>query len=182
MKTSYFILFVFVITFCTSFKDKKDNHVDYLNILQVKNKSLLPILDYIISQEKHCVYYKPELIFEVDVRKNISFVELHIKAAGAKVAKSEWEKGCIQYGEHLFIVYGFDEGYKTIFKNTKKKMSISSNIYITLKDGEFLEEDNTFSTWVYHYANDVFEFKKLYDFFCKSLSPIGDRDARCNEE
>ena len=171
MKTLYILLLVSII-FCISLKPKKDNQVDYLNILQIKNENLLPILNSIVKHEKSCVYYTPELIFEIHIQKHNNFiVELQIRAIGSVVEKSDMHKGCFEFEGHLFLVCG--KKYNTIFKKTNKKRTISC---VTLKNGEVLEEDNTFSIWVYHYTNEDFIFKELYDMFCKSLTPLKDRD------
>ena len=170
MKPLYILLLISIV-FCTSFKAEKVDYVNCLNILQMKNESLLPILDSIVRHEKQCVYYAPELIFEVYTQNNNSIIELQIRAIGSVVGQPDIYKGCFEFRRHLFLVWGKD--YNVIFKKTNKKKPIS---YVALKDGEVLEEDNTFSIWAYHYINNNFIFKELYDMFCKSLTPIKDRD------
>jgi hypothetical protein len=171
MKVLYSLL-IFNVVFCASSKTEQGNRADYLEILQIKHEKLLSILDSIIRHQKQCIYYTPELIFCIHPRNiNDTIVEIQIEAIGSVALKSDRRKGCFDFGGHLFLVTG-DE-YKAILKNTNKKRQIS--YYRPNKDEIAIYEDDTYSMWIYHYINDDFIFKEMWEMFCKE--PCLDRDG-----
>ena len=165
MKTLY-IFWAFIFIFCTSAKTEKGSGIDCLEILQIKHEKLLPILDSIIRHEKQCVYYTPKLIFWFHPRKVNDTISIQIGAIGSAVEKSDMYKGCFEFGGHLFLVW--DDEYREILRNTNKKRQI---YFYTLEKGVIREEDDTHSIWFYHYINNDFIFKEMWENFCKDLNP-----------
>lgn len=128
-----------------------------------KNKKLLPILDCIIKHEQQCVYYTPNLIFNIYSRNlNDSIDEVQIGAIGSILTRLELDEKCFEYAGHLFLV----ERYKnSLFINTNQKKQIS--YYIETNNVVINYYNDTYSFWIYHYISDRFFFRDMYDTYCK---------------
>ena len=163
MKICYSSLLLTVVSLCLSLRLEAVSHTAYLEVLEVKNKNLLPILDCIIKHEQQCVYYTPNLIFNIYSRNlNDSIDEVQIGAIGSILTRLELDEKCFEYAGHLFLV----EGYKnSLFINTNRKEQIS--YYIETNDVVTNYDDDTYSFWIYHYISDRFFFRDMYDTYCK---------------
>lgn len=169
---------IIFIAFCTSLKADNDPRIDYLDILQINNEKLLPILDSIIKHERSCVYYTPSLYFSIGSRTvNDTVTEFQIGAFGSILVElgDSYYKGCFEHNGHWFFVRG-EELKETVFIKTNQKESFAfyKQDGIT-SDGKIILrviEDDTFSFWIYYYADAEFIFKKMYDPYCKSLVPF----------
>lgn len=165
MKTFYFLLLLTVVSLCLSLRLKAVSRMAYLEVLEVKNKKLLPILDSIIKHEQQCVYYTPKLIFNIYSRKlNDSIDEVQIGAMGSILTRLELDEKCFEYAGHLFLVEGCEN---SLFTNTNKKKKIS--YYIETNDVVINYDDDTYSFWIYNYINDRFFFRDMYDTYCKPI-------------
>ena len=159
------ILFIVNFFFLSSRADTNFYLSDTLCIMQIKNEKLFPILDSIIMYEKDCEYYNPKLLFSIQCRNvNDTIIMLQIGAFGSIIPKLNRDKGCFEFGGHLFFVRG--DAYNSIFENTNRKRHI--NYYIPEKN-VVLEEDDTYSIWIYRYYKNDFKLIALWENFCKSL-------------
>lgn len=119
MKTYYFLLLLTVISLCLPLKLEAVSHTAYLEVVEVKNKNLLPILDSIIRHEQQCIYYTPKLIFSIYSQKlNDSINEVQIGAIGSILTSVDLNAKCFEYAGHLSLVNG---NKKSIFTNTNNK-------------------------------------------------------------
>ncbi|MBR0501257.1 MAG: hypothetical protein IJJ72_09730 [Bacteroidales bacterium] len=173
-KTILFVLLFIVVfsTFCYLFKSDNNSRVGYVSILQIKNKSLLSILDSIISHEKQCAYYSPELIFSIHSQVvNDITTEYQVGAIGSWLVDhgGNQYKGCFEYKRHWFFVEGQDLD-STVFKTTaEKKEFIFFKSDEKTREGDLILnviDDDTFSFWIYDYTDNVFLLKEMYDFYC----------------
>lgn len=160
-----YILLAIIAVFCMSLKPKEIKHIDYVEILQIKNRNLLPILDSIIDHEKHCVYYRPDLYFSINSRTENDTITVHIEGFAFLIKKTDY-KGCFEYKGHWFFING-QEIYKNVFAKTNKKKAFEFHkpAYIT-DDGKLVlvvYEDDSFCYWIYYYINNEFIFNMMYD-------------------
>ncbi len=163
-KTHIYIIAGFIalgLSLCSlSLKNLSD---DTLELLEVKNEKLTTILDNIISHERGCDYYNPDLIFTIHSQFINDANILLIGSIGIETTRLGNELGCFEYQGHLFIVYGhrFDN---TLFVATNKRKKMSYHIPVKDKCIENLElileiiEDDTFSFWYYEYNEGDFVF------------------------
>lgn len=172
MRSIFYILIV-VSVFSTSLKSETNKRVGHIEILQIKDSNLLSILDSIVSHEKHCVYYTPDLYFSVCTRiMNDTITEFEIGSAGSILIESDnnYYQGCFEYKSHWFFVKG-QELTETVFAKTNRKKAfvfdkpnrITSGGKIILN----VIEDDRFSFWIYQYVDGMFSLKEMYDFYCK---------------
>jgi hypothetical protein len=137
---------------------------DSLEIVQIRNDKLMLVLDSILMYEKQCVYYTPELLFSIRSQNyNDTVTVLQIEAFGTLKLKNDRDKGCFEYGGHLFFVKG--NGYNAIFKGTNKKKHI--DYYIKEKNVIYPFEDDSHAIWIYCLYKNEFIFVKLWENSCK---------------
>ena len=172
------ILFVSLIivvncAFCFLIKTENDGRHGKVEILQIQNECLLPILDSIIIHEKKCTYYTPELIFSIHSRiVNDTTTEYNIGSIGSWLVDfgdNQCYKGCFEHRGHWFVVEGqvLDS---TVFKKTSEK----KDFVFYKPEGEtengkiilYLIDDDTYSFWIYDYSDNMFIFKEMYDPYC----------------
>jgi hypothetical protein len=136
---------------------------DTLELLEVKNEKLTTILDNIISHERGCDYYSPDLLFAIHSQFINDTNILLIGAIGLETIKLGNELGLFEYQGHLFIVYGHRLD-NTLFATTNKRKNMSYHIPRKNKYFENQEltlgfiEDDTFSFWYYEFNEGDFIF------------------------
>jgi hypothetical protein len=173
MRISLIILIVATF-FCLSLKVERDNHIEKsLTILQIRNEHLLPILDSIISHEKHCDYYTPKLYFSIRSQTiNDTIIEFQIGALGSMLVElgDSHYKGYFKHNGHCFFVEGQELNETVFIKSNQRKAFVFYKSEEITSDGKILLrvfEDDTYSFWIYHYIDGDFIFKEMYNFHCK---------------
>lgn len=136
-----------------------------INELTIVNHDLNPILDSIISTEKHRDYYYP------GIRFYMNFYENYIIISAGKRYTADDVSGILVYGGHNILVKNAkmvnedeikEEGLHPIFETTGKKIKLDFEDKKIWYDKEFgsvmsvYEEDDTFSEWHYEYVNGKF--------------------------
>jgi hypothetical protein len=155
-----------------SLKSGLDGRIGCIEVLQIKNENLLPILDSIISHEKHCVYYTPNLYFSIRSRMmNDTISEFQIEAFGSiLIEPADHYRGCSEYNGHWFFVVGQELNETVFIKTNQRKTFVFHKPEEITSDGKILLrviEDDTFSFWIYHYVDDEFFLREKYDTYCK---------------
>ncbi len=166
MNTLQFLSAAFIALF-TPTTAENSYRIGYVDVLQVKNERLLPILDDIIEHEKSRDYYMPKMNFFIrgSVDKN-SITSFQIEASRFLLIDSSddnYYKGCFKYGGHWFFVVG-EEINESVFAKTGIKEPFTFYPPAEkLEDGTFIlyiYEDDTCSIWIYQYINNDFVLKE----------------------
>ncbi len=156
----FLILILVISAFLLNYQETKER----LNVLEIKNKRLLPILDSIIEFESNCNYFEKNWVFNIHLNyyhKDNTKSIIQISSEGIEPLKRSNIWGCFTYKNHLFIVTGrfFDS---TILKETTKTKNIKFyEIKDEIIDGEVVIDHrllDSYSYWIYLYNNGEFEF------------------------
>lgn len=140
---------------CVCFpQDTKDS----LQILKVKNKQVLNILDSLIEHDKSCDFYDTNLVYTVYIQPTPHYGKYLISFSSShKITKWGNEVGCFVTNQHVVIVHGVFN--KALFKKTSyKKMfsfyqpqdGVDSNGNIIID----IYEDDTYTQWDYIFNID----------------------------
>ena len=151
----YFLLIHLCTIVCVCFpQDTKDS----LQILKVKNKQVLNILDSLIEHDKSCDFYDTNLVYTVYIQPTPHYGKYLISFSSShKITKWGNEVGCFVTNQHVVIVHGVFN--KALFKKTSyKKMfsfyqpqdGVDSNGNIIID----IYEDDTYTQWDYIFNID----------------------------
>lgn len=153
-----------IIFFCTiSFvANSQDLKIIQLPFVTIKDTTIKPILDSVVTFEKKCDYYNDSTIFVINVfPQNQDLYSIQISSTNELNYAMYFANnvlGCFYYQDHLFVV--FDDDNK-LFKKTNKKSDIEylqfnfstnkNRPKITVK-----AKDEGRTNWHYTYANNKF--------------------------
>ena len=163
------IISLFVLSFIIIFYSFIDeDKIDYpLDVVCVKKTSLLIILDSIITSEKLCDYYSPNLLFSISVLQDNNIL---IGSIGERVVDTSSLDACFEYKNHLFLVRNVDSRFfkKTgekknfVFSKSSTKFDEEGNLLVVDAD-EWIQNDS-YSYWYYIYEDNhfIFESKSTY--------------------
>lgn len=174
MKRILYVVLIIIAVLCMSLKSEKGSSVDSLEILQIKNENLLPILDSIVSHEKLCVYYTPDLYFSIrSLILNDTITEFQVGAFGSMLIEfgDNNYKGCFKHKGHWFFVEGQELNKALFAKTNQKKAFVFYKPAWETNNGEIILrviEDDIFSFWIYYYVNNKLIFREMYDPYCKN--------------
>ena len=146
---------------------ENSSKADSLKLIQIKNEKLAIILDSIVNHELTCDYYRPGLMFSLNIRIEGETKIVQIESIGFEKVMIGDEQGCFEFREHLFFVCGayIDE---TLFAKTDKKKK-----FLFYKPNKFPDankliletiEDDSFSFWIYEYTDGdlIFQIKHTF--------------------
>lgn len=174
-----YIVLIINIFLCPLLKEENGTKIEEcLTILQIKNEKLMPILDTILEHESYCDYYTQDLYFFIhDKIINDTIIEFQIGVYGSILIESgdDYYKGCFEYKGHWFFVTGEELNETVFIKTDQKKVFVFHKPGEITSDGKVILrviEDDTYSFWIYHYCNNVFLLKEMYDTYCKAQTPI----------
>ena len=146
----YCKFFVLVTVLCLSVTAQEyygNYYIGHLNVVEVEDSTLTTIIDSLISFEKQCKYFKPNLNFSIFLHSD-SFVA--IESMNHKIVESAVNLGCFKYRGHLFVVGGRELNIN-IFAFTDRKIEIT---YYEPTDKDIFQEDDSYTAWHYKYIND----------------------------
>jgi hypothetical protein len=151
------------------------NKIDYpLDIVCVTNYNLFPILDSIITHEKGCDYYSPNLLFSISILQDNYIL---IGSIGERIVDTESRVACFEYKNHLFLVRNLD---KRFFRKTGRQRNYIFSKSQTRFDEETGQwsidtaewfQDDSYSYWYYTYENNEFIYQSS-STFCDTSSNI----------
>jgi hypothetical protein len=171
-KRILYILLAIIAVSCMSLSPDNEYQTSYIDIVRVKNKKLLYILNSILVYEKKCDYYKPGLRFNILSRMiNDSIYEFSIGAFDSSLIEGgeEHYKGYFRHGGHDFFVQGEELNESVFTKTRRKKEFVFYPAWETMSDGRLLLRlisDHTYSGWTYHYINGKFFLDSMDEGFC----------------
>jgi hypothetical protein len=160
MKRIVGLLFLTSILYGVVAQSKSIKEIVLLNVLSIKDSTLIPILDTIISTEMKREYYQSNMLFSIHFNQDSTII---IQAIDVPYKINEC--GVILHKDTYFFVSGniFDERVLCKSKKIEKYEFYKNSSYIDKKGRlvYIISHDDGFSKWQYKYNDKGFELLKF---------------------
>lgn len=145
------------------------NNNNSLDVLNITNQDLPKILNIVVQHEKKCDYYNDSLLFSIHLQIIEGVLSVQIESIGNRKIQIGNEKGCLEHQGHLFFISGkhLDSTLFSISGENKSITYYEPKDQIDSETGEpilDIIEDDSYSTWIYRYANKRFVLTNHHTF------------------